>query len=78
MKKSNTHIDFSNDKIHIFDVEIHFHSSTSGHNWIQIGKLDYQKGNKEINHHENINLFCNNLNGQSIDEMENFARKLHC
>ena len=36
MKKSNTRIDFANDKIHIFDVEIPVHFSSSGHYCIPI------------------------------------------
>ena len=42
MKKSNTRTDFDNDKIHIFDVEIPVHFSSSGHYCIPIDKLDYQ------------------------------------
>ena len=37
MKKSNPRINFANDKIHIFDVEIPVHFSSSGHYCIPIG-----------------------------------------
>ena len=46
MKKSNTRIDFANDKIHIFDTEIPARLSSSGHYYIPIGKLDYQNTKK--------------------------------
>ena len=42
MKKSNTHIDFANDKIHNFGTEMPVRLSSSGHYYIPIGKLDYQ------------------------------------
>ena len=71
MKKTNTPIDFASDIIHLFDVEISVHFSNSGHYCIPIGNLH----NKNFN--ENINLFCNNLNGQSSIEKEKAARKLH-
>ena len=55
MKKAKTYIDFSKDKIIIFDEEVPVKFSTSGHYCITVGKMN--KENENILVQENSLLF---------------------
>ena len=76
MKKFNTNIDFTNDKIVILSKEVPVKFTTSGHYYIPIGKV------VDDNHHQVLKneliLFCDDVNEQSNDEKQKIAIKLPC
>ena len=59
MKKAKTYIDFSKDKIIIFDEEVPVKFSTSGHYCITVGKMN--KENENVLVQENIVCFSDDL-----------------
>ena len=76
MKKAKTYIDFSKDKIIIFDEEVPVKFSTSGHYCITVGKMN--KENENILVQENIVCFSDDLTNKDRNKKRNIALKLHC
>ena len=75
MKKTKTYIDFSKDKIIIFDEEVPVKFSTSGHYCITVWKMN--KENENILVQENIVCFSDDLKNKDRNKKWNITLKLH-
>ena len=77
MKKANTNIDFTNDKVHILGQEIDIRFTTSGHYSIPISKC-YEALNKfSEENYNNIFLSIDNIALKTRNEKRKIAGKLH-
>ena len=74
MKKTNTYIDFANDKI-ILNKKVPVKFTTSGHYCIPIGKI-VDDNHDQVLKSESI-LFCDDVNELSNDEKQKTAIKSH-
>ena len=73
MKRGDTKIDFSSDKVIILGQSIDVTFTTNGHYCISIKNESSDKTQEKFS----ISLFCNNINESSKEEKEKIAHKLH-
>ena len=75
VKKAETYINFSKDKIIILDEEVPVKFCTSGHYCIAVGKMN-KKWESPVQ--ENIVCFSDDLKNKDRNKKRNIALKLHC
>lgn len=73
MKRGNTKIDFSSDKVIIFGQSIDVTFTTCGHYCISIKNQNCDNKTQKIS----TSLFCKNISDSTKDEKDKIAQKLH-